>query len=518
VACANVSGLLASRAPARAREMAMRLAIGASRSRVVRQLVTESLLVAIVGGAAGLGIGYATVLGFQRIPIPVDVPLSLTFELDRRVLMASLAATVASALLFGVAPACRHARISLVAVMKQAGGVGDPRRAWGRSGLVIAQVALSVVVLIIALATHLAFSRELLAGPGYRTDHLLMLAVEPQFLGYDASQRRLFHETLRERVMSLPGVTSTPYTTRVPMGFTGSAQAIVPELDQLPAPTDLATLLVAHVDESYFSTMNTPILAGRGFHREDDLDAPLVALVNETAARRFWPNGAVGRRFRLGNAQGRLVEVVGIAQKSRYAWLAEPPLEFLYLPYRQHPQPRMTLVIQSAGDPANLAAPVRGVVRSLDSRMPITDLRTMENFYDHRVVHMGRAIVWTVAAMGLVGLALAIVGVYGLVAQSASQRTKEIGIRIAIGANPASIVRMVLRQGVKLAIVGLVAGLPAGIAVQRMMQAVFPARTTFDPLPLLIVVPVVLGVAFLASYLPARHAASIDPLRVLGSE
>jgi len=303
------------------------------------------------------------------------------------------------------------------------------------------------------------------------------------------------------------------------MGFTnGGGASIVPEGFQLPPGADRVNLIAAHVDEGYFETMATPILDGREFRRTDATDAPLVAIVNERAASRYWPGGsAVGRRFRLG-VDGPFVEVVGIARNTKYAWVAEPPTDIVYLPRRQQFRQELIVVVQSAADPAALATPLRELVHTLDPNMPIADVRTLREFYELRAVRAADILVQTIAALGVMGLGLAIVGVYGLVAYAASRRTREIGIRLAIGADRRSVLRMMLRQGIRLAVIGLMVGLPVGLGVQRALQALFPAQPDLDPIPVLAVVPIVLAVTTLASYLPARRAANIEALQALRSE
>jgi putative ABC transport system permease protein len=518
VACANVAGLLESRAPVRGREIAMRLAIGASRGRVVRQLITESLLIALAGGVLGIGLAFLGVRFFRLIPPPTDIPLSMTFEVDDRVLIVSLAAALASALFSGAAPAFRSARGSLTLAMRPAEAGTHHRRQWRQAVLVTGQIALAAALLVVALAVGQAFSRELRRGPGYRVDQLVMMRLNPGLVQYDRAKAIVFFDQLLDRTLEMPGVQSATLTSRIPMGFTGGGASIVPEGFQLPPGADRVNLIAAHVDEAYFDTMATPLVSGRAFRRTDGPDAPLVAIVNERAAARYWPGGsAVGRRFRLG-VDGAFVQVVGIARNTKYAWVAEPPTDIVYLPRRQQFRPELMFVVQSYGDPASLSTPLRELVHTLDPQMPIADLRTMREFYDLRAARAADVLVQTIAALGVIGLGLAIVGLYALVAYAASRRTREIGIRMAIGADRRAVLRMMLQQGIRLAVIGLVVGLPAGVAVQVALRAVFPAQPDIDPIPVLAVVPIVLAVTTLASYLPARRAANIDALRALRCE
>jgi putative ABC transport system permease protein len=482
-------------------------------------LITESLLIALAGGALGVGMAHLGVMFFRAYPPPTDIPLSMTFAVDSRVLIVSLGAALASAILSGTAPAFRSARGSLTLAMHPAEAGMRHRRQWRQAVLVIGQIALAVTLLVVALAVHQAFSRELRSGPGYRVDQLLMMSLNPGLVRYDQAKATVFFDQLLDRTLAMPGVQSATLASRIPMGFTnGGGAAIVPEGFQLPPGADRVNLIAAHVDEGYFQTMATPILDGREFRRTDGPDTALVAIVNERAASRYWPSGsAVGRRFRL-DVDGPFVEVVGIARNTKYAWVAEPPTDIVYLPRRQQFRQALTFVVQSVADPAALSTPLRELVHTLDSNMPIADLRTMREFYDLRAARAADLLVQTIAALGVMGLGLAIVGVYGLVAYAASRRTREIGIRMAIGADRRSVLRMMLTQGIRLAVIGLIVGLPGGLAVQRALQALFPAQPGLDPIPVLAVVPIVLAVTTLASYLPARRAASVDALKALRCE
>ena len=521
VACANVAGLLTSRAPARAREMAMRVAVGAKRSRLITQLLTESLLIALAGGVLGLGVGYAAITAFRQIQLPTDLPVALRFQLDQRALMFSLIVAGLSALFFGLAPAIQTSRADLAAIMKS-GEAPVGRRRWGRSLLVGGQVATSVVLLVLATFMYRGFREMLSDGPGYRTDHLLMITLDPSLVHYDDDQARRLFLQLAERARDLPGVKSAALASSVPMATDGiNASNLVPEGFQLPAGKETLMLFSAQVDERYFDTMKIPIVRGRGFREQDSTDAPRVAVVNEEYVRQYLPNQEpIGKRFELRQrGVSTWIEIVGVAKTSKYLWMGEPPTEFVYLPYRQHPRSDMVLLTESAGDPASLVAPLREIVQTFDRALPIYNVRTMDEFYQMRAINIFNVIIGIVGAMGLMGLVLAIVGLYGLVAYATSRRTKEIGIRMAIGAGRTTVLRMVLRQGLRLALVGLVIGLIGGLGAERLLQAAFPSgETTIEILSYVLVAPVVLAATFIAAYLPARRAARLDPMKALRYE
>lgn len=521
VACANVAGLLASRAPMRSREIALRVAIGAGRRRVIRQLLTESVLIAVLGGAFGLLVGYAAVRLFNRVQIPTDLPIAASFELNQRALLFNFLVALLSAMLFGVLPAIRSTRADLTAVMKVTGPPGSlRRRRWGRALLVGGQVAVSVILLVVATFIYRGFQQQLTTGPGFRTDHLLIMTMAPRQLGYTDAQAQQFFELLAERARGVPGVKSAALTRYMPMDGVGPPVTILPEGFTSPEGEQSVSHQSSVVDEHYFDTLGVPILKGRAFRATDSADAPKVAIVNQVVAERYWPGkDPVGRRFRLDHDTGPWVEIVGVSKTTKYGFIIERPTEFLYLPYRQRASDSLWLLIESVGHPTSVVAPLREVVRSLDPNLPISNVRTMDDLYRMRSVDIVNVIISLIASMGIMGLGLAVVGLYGLVAYAASRRTREIGIRMAIGAGGSNVVRMVLAQGMTPALAGLAAGLLASVGVSRSLSAIFTGgpggdgRTDVVALPL--VAFVVLGTTFLAAYIPAYRASRINPTEAL---
>jgi macrolide transport system ATP-binding/permease protein len=521
VACGNVAGLLASRAPVRAKEMALRLAIGAGRGHLIRQLLVESLLVALAGGLLGLGVGYAGMTLFRQVEIPTDLPISLAFKMDQRALGFGFIVAVLSALAFGIIPAIQASRTDLVGIMKAGETVAPGRRRWGRAILVTGQVAVSVVVLVVATFIYRGFKHELVAGPGYRTDHLLMMRFGPRMVRYTDEQSRQFYQQVAERARSVSGVTSVAMTTAIPMSNDSlDFVTVAPEGFQFPQGKENTGVLGSKVDEHYFDVMGIALVQGRNFARTDDEGAPRVAIVNEHFVQHYWPNAnPLGKRIRLKDADNAWVEVVGVAKMAKYVFIAEPPSDIVYLPYRQNKMETMTLVAQSAGDAAALAAPLRDVVRGLDVNMPVFNVRTMESLYHTRAIGVFNVLITTVVALGLMALALALVGLYGMVAYAASRRTREIGIRMAIGATAPNVLRLVLGQGFTLALVGLVVGLAGSIGAGRLMRAVFPlVIDQRNGIALGIVGLLVLAVTVLAAYIPARRASRVNPMQALRYE
>jgi len=517
IACANVANLLLARASSRSREIAIRLAIGAGRWRLLRQLLIESALLSSVGGVLGLGLGYLGILFFKTIQIPTDLPIVLLIRLDRRVLLFSLCAALASTLLFGLAPAWQAARTDLIPALRAAGLTASARRRTiGRDVLVIGQVALSLVLLVAAGMLLEGFRKTLGLNPGFRTDHIMTMQFDTRLARYTPEQSRLFYRNLVDRARALPGVKSATMAEAVPLSPGQSSQVVIPEGYQFPKGQETATEFGEAIDENYFPTMRTPMVRGRTFTFSDTADSRPVAIVNEAFAAKYWPNqDAIGKRVRIKDSQGPMLEVVGISKTGRYLFIAEPPTPYIYVPYTQQPASAMAVLVETAGDPAGVAAPLRDLVRSLDANVPIYNARTLENFYQLRAISVMLLILELVSAMGLLGLALALVGLYGLMSYSVSRRTQEIGIRMALGANRGSVVTMVLRQGFLLSAIGIGIGFVASLGVHSVLSRGLIGLGSSNPAVLAIVPVALLLVTIAACYIPAHRASQVDPIRAL---
>jgi len=509
VACTNVAGLLLSRARARTREIAVRLAIGAGRFRLIRLLLTESLILASLGGLAGIGIGYGIVLwfqSFQNVIFMTDLPFSIPFHMDTRVLLASLALSGLSALLCGLAPALHSTRTDLVNGLKSADvDVPGRKRLWGRNVLVVAQVSASLMLLTASFLMVRGFQHNLLEGTGFAKDHLLMVSFDPRLVQYNAAHTQRFYKLLAEHVRVAPGVQSEALTQNVPLGtddFDGVV--FVPDGFQMPRDRENFNSTMDTIDEGYFETMAIPILRGRGFLTSDTADAPRVAVVNEQFAKHYWPTAdAVGKYIRLDSRTGTLVEIVGVAQTIKYQNTIERPMDFVYMPLAQHPIARMTLMLRSSGDPLQLIQSVKDIVRSLDPNLPMLHTMSYEDYYMNQAVNGPRIAMKLVGSMGAVGLVLAIAGLYGLVAYNVSRRTREIGIRIALGALSSDVLRLVMGKGLVLVGMGTVIGLAMGFALEQLMNSMLFNAGGVDVVAYIIVVPALFLVTMLAAYVPA---------------
>jgi predicted permease len=521
VACTNAAGLLLSRARSRTREIAVRLAIGAGRFRLIRLLLTESLVLACLGGLGGIAVGYLGIRLLDTFQIPSELPIKVPFRMDLRVLAASIALSVLSALFCGLAPALQATRTDLINGLK-AGDVDTPgrKRLWGRNALVVAQIAMSLMLLAASFLMFRGFQQSLAEGVGFAKDHLLMVRFDPRLIQYSEGQTRQFYTRLADRVREAPGVRSAAFTQNPPLGLDGfETLAFVPDGFQMPRDRENLTTAMDTVDEGFFETMGVPILRGRGFRSTDDQNAPRVAVVNEHLAKHYWPNtDAVGKRFRLENGTGAPVEIVGVAQTIKYRDTFDQQIDFAYLPLTQHAVPRLVLLLKSTGDPLELLTSVKEAVRTLDPNMPLLETRTYEDLYRYATVDGPNVAVSLVGTLGAVGLLLAVAGLYGLVAYNVSRRTREIGIRMAIGARPLDVLRLMMGKGLVLAAAGTGIGLAMGLAVERLMNAMLFNAGGIDAVVYLTVVPAMILVTMLAAYVPARKASRIAPTRALRYE
>jgi predicted permease len=525
IACANVANLLLGRGTARAREIAIRLAVGASRATLVRQLLTESLLLAFLGGAAGIGVGYLGVRFLQAIPIPSDFPITLGIHMDRRLLLFSLIVSLATGVAFGLVPALRATRRDLSSVIKASDS--GPRRVAmlrglisGRNVLVTAQLALSVVLLVISADCIRGFQAAWRIDPGFRLDHTLFFSLDPGIQRYDEARTRDFYKKLTDRLRDSSGVTAVSLSSAIPFSTAQGMRKYFAEGAQPQKSGEAPRAYSYKVDDRYFPLMETKILRGRGLDSRDTAKSPRVAVINEhLASRLFGKQDPLGRRFRLDSPDSPELEVVGVAKEGIYIYWAEPAQEALWTPFAQDFSSAMYVEMRTAGDPASFAGVVREQVRALDPDMPIFRISTMATFFRDRAMLGPRLIAQIVTATGVMGLLMAVIGLYGVVAYAVSRRTREIGIRIAIGATPASVQRMVLRQGTVFTCAGLAIGLVLAIPLARNMLPNFVVGT--DPLAVTVLlgVPATLAAATMAAcWFPARRAAKVNPSRTLRME
>ncbi|HTQ86534.1 MAG TPA: ABC transporter permease [Candidatus Solibacter sp.] len=526
VACTNAAGLLVSRAGTRRREIAVRLALGAGRFRLIRLLLTESLILASAGGLGGFAIGAGVIQWFhsyENVIFLTELPNSIPFRMDGRVLLACMALAGLSAVVCGLVPAMQSTRVDLVNGLKSGDvDVSGRRRLWGRNMLVVAQVSASLMLLAASFVMVRGFQHTVEGGTGFAKERLLMTSFDPRLTQYSAAQTQQFYKLLAERVRETAGVVSEALTQNIPLGgdeYEYEGVAFVPDDFQMPTDRENFNSMMDTVDEGYFETLGIPILNGRRFLNTDTAETPRVAVVNEQFARHYWPGAnAVGKHIRLESREGMPVEIVGVAQNIKYLDGLEKPMDFVYLPLAQHPIARMTLVVRSSGDPLQLVKPVKEVVRSLDPNLLMLQTMTYEDFYVNKAVKGPHMATILVGAMGTVGLMLAIAGLYGLVAYNVTRRTREIAIRMAIGAARADVLRLMMGKGLLLVGIGTAMGLAMGFAVEKLMKSMLFNSGGVDALVYMIIVPSLLLVTMLAAYVPARKASRIAPTQALRFE
>jgi putative ABC transport system permease protein len=519
VACANVAGLLTSRAPVRAREMALRLAIGASRARLVRQLITESLSIAMLGGIAGLGVGYAGIRCLQQIHFPSDILTMPTFQMDHRALLFSLAIAMASAFAFGLSPALQATRVDLCRTLKNSDTSTERRiRFTGRNALVALQVALSLVVVTLSVYVFQIFERDVIRGPGFRVTRMVKVNAAPSLAGYSSAKEVEYFDKVLDGVRGLPQAGHVSATSAMPLAFV-EFSTLAPEGYPMPANMDVVKPYSDWVAEDYFATMEIPLLGGRDFRISDNASAPLVAIVNEALAQHYWPGqSAVGKRFHKARRDGPPIEIIGVAKNSRYLFVAEPTQEFVYFPFRQDPHGEMTLLVQTSGPSVSALAPLKDAIAAIDRGVPLQDAHTIELYFDAIGLSLSRIVLMLVASMGLIGIGLTMIGLYGLVSYAVNRRTREIGIRMAVGAAKEQISWMILWQGMAPVWAGLAAGGALSEATLRMLPAIVMLGQRFDPRVYFVAVPMLVVTTGLAGFIPSNRASKVDPSAALRSD
>ena len=518
IACTNVANLFLVRGRARMREVAVRLAIGASRATLVRQMLTESLLVALAGGLLGLLAGYGGLWLMRQSPLVSDNPIQLDIRVNGRVLLFTAIASMMSALVVGSLPALRSSKGDLTSALR-ASDTGQRERLWGRNMLVVLQVALSVTLLMASAMMVQGFRKALRYDPGFDLDRTVAMTIDPAVLNYGKDKTLDFHRRLLEGAKQIPGVRSAALAHTLPFGFDQRFWVdFVPEGFTMAANKTAVFSFGNSVTPEYLGAMGIGIVKGRGLAPTDTEKSPRVVVINEELARRYWPNqNPLGKRMRI-EQTGEWHEVVGVARQTKYVFATEPPMTHLYLPASQSYSARMSLVVSAEGDAAALAGPLRELMRSVDAAQPVFQVRTLRTYYYQRSIVMPLRLAQLVSAMGLTGLCLAVIGLYGVISYSVSRRTREIGVRMAIGASPGAVVGMVLRHGVALAGIGVAMGLVLAIPARGALSARLAGMADADLASLVVAPAAVLLVAALACYLPARRAATVNPLSTLRHE
>jgi predicted permease len=519
IAAVNVTNLLLARAASRHRELAIRAALGAGRGRLVRQMVTESLVLAVLGGGAGVLLGTWVARALATMRLPGDLPVRFDFRLDGRVLAYSLTVAVLTGLLVGLASAVRMSRANPDRMLRGSREGAPTHRHGIRGFLVVAQISCCFVLLSVAGAFVRSLSEAERADLGFRPEGVLNIHMDVGQLGYSEAQGQAFFDEVDRRVRSIPGVQNVSFAFTIPMGYVRVSTAI--EAEGQPVDSDSRVSAGRNmVSAEYFQTMGIPIVRGRSFERADNEVSLPVAVINQRLADMLWPGqDPIGRRLKSPGPDSYWIEVVGVANTGKYQFLFEDPQPYLYRPIAQAYTGLRVLQVRASIPPAALASVAEREIRGLEPNLPLYDVQSMTqalgsglSFFPVRVGAIA------VAAFGLLAFALAIVGLYGVTSYLASQRTHEIAVRVAIGATQQHIVRLVLENGTKLVVLGVAAGMVMTLAGSRIVDGFLFGVSVYDPLTLVSVVPVLGGVTLIACAIPAWRAARVDPAIALRSE
>jgi predicted permease len=513
IACVNVANLFLARARDRAREMAVRLSLGATRAALIRQLLIESLVFAGISAIIGLGIAeWAITLGNQ-ITLPLDVDFTAGLELSPTVLAFTVIASVVAALLFGIAPAIQATRPSLVPALKGEAPAGQSRSRM-RNGLVVAQMALSIVLLVCAGLFLRNLKAATNADKGFVSDNLLVAALDPGMQGYPRARSEEFFRLLTQRISAHPAVTAVAFAGSIPLGLSESdSHTTIP--GYVPAPNENMGVQLNTVTPGYFEAMGIPLTSGRGFLARDDSASQRVLVVNQQFVTKYF-----GGRDPLGktvHVHGKDHTVIGVVPTGKYMRLGESPTPFMYFAQAQDWDAGVFIHIRTTGDPAALIPVLRTEVAAIDPSLPLSDAKPMSRMLGIALLP-ARLIGAVLGIFGVLGLLMAAIGMYGVMAYSVSQRTREIGIRMAIGAATGDVVRLVMRQGLTLVVIGAGIGLAGAFAVSRLIAGVLYGSGANDPVTFVAVPLLLIGVAVLATWIPARRAAATDPLAALRQE
>lgn len=522
VACANVANLMLARAVTRAREIGIRLAIGAGRWRIVRQLLTESVLLSVLGGVLGWGLAYWGTSFIRASFPPVPYPIVLDFSPDAYVLKWTLAVSLLTGMIFGLAPAVLASRADLVAVIKGVAGQSRSHRRWNlRSVLVVTQVTISIIVLICAGLFIRSLRKALETDIGFRTENLVTMMINPRLLGYDQKAIWQFFPELLRRIETQPGVRTAALADDLLLTLNDFSRGpIVREGEPDPPPNQGVISSCSYVSPKYFETVRTPLVQGRDFTDHDNADAPPVVIINEEFARRFYGSteNALGKRFHF--AQGTpLMEVIGVARDGLYHTLYEDQRPYMFLPVYQQKHGAVTVLIsaQSAADLQAVAENSRREIAQLDARLPVVGVTMAEE--NLSLAYWGPRVAAGVATtFGVLALVLATMGLYIVMTYAVSQRTREIGLRMALGAQVRDVLQLVVGQGMRMALLGIVLGLTVAFALTRVLASLLLGVGATDAVTFIGVPVLLVAVALLACYIPARRAARVDPLVALRDE
>jgi predicted permease len=518
LACMNVANLLLVRMTARRQELSVRSALGATGRLLIQQMLTESLVLSLLGATFGIALGIWGTNAIGAINLGTKLPIRLDFSFDWRVFIYSLLAALFTGFVVGAWPAIRASRTAARPVLQEGGRSGPAGgRQRIRSLLIVAQVAGSLMLLIIAARFVRSLGQAQHMALGFEPDQVVNIMLDPHQVGYDATRTTEFYRELESRVRALPGVKSASMTFSVPMGSYNDARQIYIEDAPLAPGQHPPLVLFDRIDAGYFTTMQTPVLRGRAFTETDNESAPLVAVINQGMALKYWPNeDPLGKRFSIQGASGPFMQIVGVAQDTKLFGFFSAPMPYFYVPFKQNYTATRILQTRTSISPESMEPVLERQVHALDPEMPISDLQTMRQAMaggnGFLVFRLGAVLT---AAMGLLGLVIATVGIYGVVSFAAGQRTREIGVRMALGASRGNILNLVFSQGMRLVFIGIAIGLAAAFALTRAMTNLLVGVTATDMTTALPITLLMMTIVLLACYVPARRAMAVDPIVAL---
>ncbi len=525
IACANVANLLLARSLARRKEIAIRVSLGAGRGRLVRQLLAESVLLALMAGVVGLVAaqwGAALILAqFTTANLPLDIRIALDMGIDWRVLIFSLLASVGTGIVFGLVPALQSTRNGPASALKDSAGTTTPdrQRSFLRNGLVVSQVALSVLLLVAAGLFIRSLQNVTTIDTGLRTEGVYTAELLPQMQGYDNARAAEFFDRVLERMRSVPGVEDASLITIMPLALSFRTMGMVPEGH--PVPSDMLNrpqIGTVNVAPGYFETMGIPLLIGRDFSASDDVDSQEVAIVNSAFVDRFWPGeNPIGKTFASGLEGATATVIVGVVADSKYRTLGEDRQAFTYQSINQNMEGTASLIVKAPSAGSAMLATIRDELAAIDENVPVTNIATLEDRMGI-VLLLPRLGASLFGGVGLIGLILAATGILGVMSFAVSQRTHDLGVRMALGAGPSTVLGMVLREGVSLTLLGIAAGGALAFGLTRFLSGMLVGVGASDPVTMAGVAIVILGVALTACYIPARRALRVDPVVALREE
>lgn len=518
IACANVAGLLIARGEYRRREIATRIALGGSRARIVRQLLTETVILAVAGGAAALVLGHAVIKAIPALMPQTSVPVGVDAFLGRRELLMAAVTVVVSLFLFALIPALLSTRLAPVTGLKLHGTEPGRARVFARSALVVSQVALSLVLVVCTGLLVLSFRNGLNLDPGFNAHQSMLIADFSPGMKSDAETVRIMQD-LRQRLEALPGVTGTTLAQRVPFGMSfGGVTHKVFAAPSLGSEREGVPINYAPVGDHYFEILGTRIVRGRAIDRHDVESRSHVMVLNQQMAARFWPNqDPIGQLLRLDKPDGEEYEVIGVAEDGKYNDIQEDTMPYFFVPMSPSNYGEVALAVKTSGDPAALAMPFRQTLRSLNPNAPILDLVTMRD-HIREALYIQSATSRMIGGLGLLGLILVAVGIYGLMSFLVGKRTQEIGVRLALGSQPSAIFRLMVRYVLRLAVMGVLLGTAAAIAAGRALRGLLVGVGPANAAVFAAAIVILLIMAFLAALLPAVNAMRVSPVVALREE